>query len=63
MYDIIITAFIQNLHVHSFLHVFATLCKTKFIDTFINFMTNAQCFAVVAKNFTLVTHRSGREEM
>ena len=52
MYDIIITAFIQNLHVHSFLHVFATLCKTKFIDTFINFMTNAQIFAVVAKNFT-----------
>ena len=24
-------------------------------------MTNAQIFAVVAKNFTLVTHRAGRE--
>ena len=46
-----------------FLHVFPTLCKTKFTDTFINFMTNAQIFAVVVKNFTLVTHRAGREEM
>ena len=44
-----------------FLHVFPTLCKTKFTDTFINFMTNAQIFAVVVKNFTLVTHRAGRE--
>ena len=24
-------------------------------------MTNAQIFAVVAKNFTLVTHRAGRQ--